>query len=154
MDTAQNQVRLNTKQLLEKRNLTPYRIWKESKLARATVYALAKNKGERADFHTLGVFVNTVERLSGVPVTPNDLLEVIPEKTEPKKINAKLEAVLKNAKPPMTAEMLNRKFAGTEAERIAFQAAMDEIQAEKDAARGKVSEREQEFLAILGKKSK
>ena len=76
MDTAQNLVRLNTKQLLEKRNLTPYRIWKESKLSRGTVYALARNKGERADFHTLGAFVTVVERLSGEPVTVNDLLEI------------------------------------------------------------------------------
>jgi hypothetical protein len=53
------------------------------------------------------------------------------------KPNAKLEAALKNAKPPMTAEMLDRKIYSTEAERIEFQDAMTELQAEKDQVRGK-----------------
>jgi hypothetical protein len=55
------------------------------------------------------------------------------------KPNAKLEAAMKNAKPPMTAEMLDRKIYSTEDERIAFQDAMNELQIEKDQARGEIS---------------
>lgn len=62
------------------------------------------------------------------------------------KPNAKLEAALKNAKPPMTAEMLDRKIYSTEDEKIVFQAAMDELQAEKYQTRGKTSRREKEIL--------
>lgn len=69
------------------------------------------------------------------------------------KPNAKLEAALKNAKPPMTAEMLDQKIYSTEDERIAFQDAMTELQAEKDKARRKVSLREKEILKGF-KKSK
>lgn len=54
------------------------------------------------------------------------------------KPNAKLEAALKSAKPPMTAEMLDRKIYNTEDERMAFQDAMTEIQTEKDQARGEI----------------
>jgi hypothetical protein len=102
------------------------------------------------DFDTLEQIIPALETLTGKPVTPNDLLEMIPEK----KVNAKLEAALRNAKPPMTAEMLDRKIYSTESQRIAFQNAMFELQTEKDKARGKVSPREKEILEGFKKKSK
>ena len=150
----------NLKNILEAQNISVYSLARAMgnqthaiKLYRITNADPAK-RPRRVDFDTLEQIIPALETLTGKPVTPNDLLEVMPEKIEPRKINVKLEAVLKNAKPPMTAEMLNRKFAGTEDERIAFQAAMDELQAEKDAARGKISKREKEMLEILNGKSK
>jgi hypothetical protein len=70
------------------------------------------------------------------------------------KPNAKLEVALKNAKPPMTAEMLDRKIYSTEAEKIAFQDAMNELQTEKEQTRGKVSLREKEILESFRKNLK
>ena len=65
------------RQLLEKHNITPYRLWKESGLAQKTIYTLSHDKGERADLGTLGTLVSTLEKLTGQTVTPNDLLEVV-----------------------------------------------------------------------------
>lgn len=65
------------KSYLEAHKLTAYRIWKESGLAQRTVYTLASDKGDRADLGTLGTLLETLERLTGETLTPNDLLEVV-----------------------------------------------------------------------------
>jgi DNA-binding Xre family transcriptional regulator len=70
-------VKWKIKTLLEQHNITPYRLWKESGLAQKTVYTLSHDKGERADLRTLGTLVDTLEKLTGATVTPNDLLEVV-----------------------------------------------------------------------------
>jgi predicted nucleic acid-binding Zn-ribbon protein len=110
----------------------------------------ATKRPRRVDFETLEQIIPALETLTGKAVTPNDLLEMITEK----KINAKLEAALKNAKPPMTAEMLDRKIYSTEEEKVAFQEAMTELQTEKEQARGKISSREKEIFKGFKKKSK
>ena len=70
-------MRWRIKAYLQAARITPYRLWKESGLAQSTVYALAKDRGDRADLATLGRLVETLERLTGRTVTPNDLLEVV-----------------------------------------------------------------------------
>jgi DNA-binding Xre family transcriptional regulator len=144
------------KGILEERGVSVYALARAMgnqthavKLYRIT-NADASKRPRRVDFDTLEQIIPALETLTGKPVTPNDLLEMIPEK----KVNAKLEAALRNAKPPMTAEMLDRKIYSTETQRIAFQNAMFELQTEKDKARGKVSPREKEILEGFKKKSK
>ncbi len=143
------------KGILEERGVSVYALARAMgnqthavKLYRITNADVTK-RPRRVDFDTLEQIIPALETLTGKPVTPNDLLEM----TFEKKINTKLEAALKNAKPPMTAEMLDQKIYSTEDERIAFQDAMIELQAEKDEARGKVSLREKEILDSF-KKSK
>ena len=70
-------VKWRIKAFLTEHNITPYRVWKESGLAQKTVYTLAHDRGDRADLGTLGALVDALERLTGKPVTPNDLLEVV-----------------------------------------------------------------------------
>ena len=65
------------KQLLEQHNITPYRLWKESGLARQTVYTLAHDKGDRVDLGTLGTVLHCLERLTGKRVELTDVLEVV-----------------------------------------------------------------------------
>jgi DNA-binding Xre family transcriptional regulator len=70
-------VRWKIRQLLEQHNITPYRLWKDSGLARQTVYTLAHDKGDRVDLGTLGAVLHTLEKLIGKPVRLDDVLEVV-----------------------------------------------------------------------------
>jgi DNA-binding Xre family transcriptional regulator len=76
-DRSVTTVKWKLKAYLDQHNVTPYRLWKESGLAQSTIYTLSKDRGDRADLSTLGRIVETLERLTGKPVTPNDLLEVV-----------------------------------------------------------------------------
>lgn len=69
-------MRWKVKAYLEKHNITPYRLWKESGLAQTTVYALSHDKGERIDLTTLGTLIETLERLTRRQIEPGELLEV------------------------------------------------------------------------------
>ena len=69
------------KQLLEQHNITPYRLWKESGLARQTIYTLAHDKGDRVDLGTLGTVLQSLERLTGKRVELADVLEVVRDGT-------------------------------------------------------------------------
>lgn len=62
---------------LDAHKLTPYRLWKESGLARQTVYTLAHDKGDRVDLATLGTVLHTLEKLTGKRVELPDVLEVV-----------------------------------------------------------------------------
>jgi hypothetical protein len=68
-------MRLNLGQYLERRHLTPYRLIKESGLARATVYNMARVPAQRVDLDTVSTLLQALRRLTGEPVTINDLLE-------------------------------------------------------------------------------
>ena len=70
-------VKWKIRQLLEQHNITPYRLWKDSGLARQTVYTLAHDKGDRVDLGTLGTVLFTLEKLTGKTVQLDDLLEVV-----------------------------------------------------------------------------
>jgi DNA-binding Xre family transcriptional regulator len=72
-------IRLNINSYLEQQNITAYRLIKESGLAPNTVYTLARTPAKRIDLDTLESIVKALTRLTGKPVTPNDLLEVIEE---------------------------------------------------------------------------
>jgi hypothetical protein len=75
-------VRVSLDRFLQKNNLTAYRLVKETKgnAAQGSVYAFARGeKVKRVDLETLGVVMQALTRLTGKPVTPNDLLEVIEE---------------------------------------------------------------------------
>jgi DNA-binding Xre family transcriptional regulator len=71
------QVNWKIKELLSKHKITPYRLWKESGLARQTVYTLAHNKGDRVDLGTLGSVLHALERIIEERVELSDVLEVI-----------------------------------------------------------------------------
>jgi DNA-binding Xre family transcriptional regulator len=75
------QVNWKIRQFLDKHNITPYRLWKESGLARQTVYTLAHDKGDRVDLGALGTVLFTLEKLIAKPVTLDDLLEVVRDGT-------------------------------------------------------------------------
>ena len=70
--------------LLAAHNLTAYRLAEETKgiVNRNTVYSIARGDATRVDLGTLFGVIRTLTRLTGQPVTPNDLLEVIEEPLE------------------------------------------------------------------------
>ena len=70
--------------LLAAHNLTAYRLAEETKgiVNRNTVYSIARGDATRVDLGTLSGVIKTLTRLTGQPVTPNDLLEVIEEPVE------------------------------------------------------------------------
>jgi hypothetical protein len=75
-------VRVSLDRYLQQNNLTAYRLSKEvaGKAAQGSVYALARgNKVKRVDLETLSEVMQALSRLTGKPITPNDLLEVIEE---------------------------------------------------------------------------
>ncbi len=64
----------------------------EGKVARGTVYAVAAGDVQRVDLETLSGLLGGLSDLTGQPVTPNDLLEVIEEPIQPDNEDAWLEA--------------------------------------------------------------
>jgi hypothetical protein len=72
-------LRWKLKEYLDRHGITPYKLWKESGLSRPTVYAMATGKPKSLFFDVATSVIATLTRLTGKPVTPNDLLEVIEE---------------------------------------------------------------------------
>jgi DNA-binding Xre family transcriptional regulator len=70
-------VKWKLKSFLETHGISPYKLWQESKLARGTVYTIANGKGDRIDMNTLGTILHTLERLTGLTVGLDDVLEVV-----------------------------------------------------------------------------
>jgi DNA-binding Xre family transcriptional regulator len=70
-------VKWKVRTFLDANNITPYRLWKDSGLARQTVYTLSHDKGERVDLGTLGVILATLGKLTQRPVELSDVLEVV-----------------------------------------------------------------------------
>jgi DNA-binding Xre family transcriptional regulator len=69
-------IKLKLKDCLDANNLSVYRLEKECpEVSRTTLYKLASGDVDGIRFNTL----NVLARLTGKPVTPNDLLEVIEE---------------------------------------------------------------------------
>lgn len=70
---------------------------------RNTIYRLLRNEGPKSyDKDTLTALIVSLRNLTGQPVTPNDLLEVVEElqpTSEQSTINSALAAALNNAKP-------------------------------------------------------
>ena len=74
-------IQLNLSSFLERHAISAYRVVKETsgQLAPNTVYDLARKPARRIDLRTVGEVVNALERITGTPVTINDLLERVPE---------------------------------------------------------------------------
>jgi DNA-binding Xre family transcriptional regulator len=73
-------IKLKLKDCLDANNLSVYRLEKECpEVSRTTLYKLASGDVDGIRFNTLNVLLVALERLTGKPVTPNDLLEVIEE---------------------------------------------------------------------------
>ena len=150
-------IRWRLNDILQANNLTAYKLEQavRGNVSRNTIYRWAKETPQLLDLAALPHVMEALERLTGKVVTPNDLLEVLPEQNPPKKKpNTRLEALLKNSKPALTKATFERKFDISPEESIAFDTAMNGLQAEKDKTRGNVSAREKEMLGILRKKSK
>ena len=87
-------IQLNLSSFLERHAISAYRVVKETsgQLAPNTVYDLARKPARRIDLRTVGEVVNALERITGSPVTINDLLEHVSE-VEPANVIAPLESV-------------------------------------------------------------
>ena len=74
-------LQLNLSSFLERHAISAYRVVKETsgQLAPNTVYDLARKPARRIDLRTVGEVLNALERITGTPVTINDLLERVPE---------------------------------------------------------------------------
>lgn len=74
-------VSVKLREYLDTHSISAYRVVQEThgKIAERTVYALARQGVKRVDLETLGEVIGALRRLTGQPVTPNDLLEVIEE---------------------------------------------------------------------------
>jgi hypothetical protein len=104
-------VNVKLREYLDTHSISAYRVVQEThgKIAERTVYALARQGVKRVDLETLGEVIGALRRLTGQPVTPNDLLEVIEEPLEDNEdawleasatdLKTMLEDVEKNEKP-------------------------------------------------------
>lgn len=70
-------VKLTIRRFLEQHNASAYKLWKASGLPKNTAYALASGKTTRIDLDTLGKVVYGLEQITGHPITPNDVFEVV-----------------------------------------------------------------------------
>ena len=76
------QIRVSLDRYLERHNLSAYRLANELKgrVAQGSVYAMTRSKTvKRVDLETLSGVLEALERITGEPITPNDLLEIIQE---------------------------------------------------------------------------
>ena len=72
-------VRWKVKEFLDQHDKTPYALWKASGLSRNQTYAICTGEQEGLRFDGLSKLIAGLSKLVGIPVTPNDLLEVIEE---------------------------------------------------------------------------
>lgn len=75
----------------------------EGRVARGTVYSVAAGEVQRVDLETLSGILSGLSALTGQPVTPNDLLEVI-EEPEPLEMDEESKAWLDSS----AADLLER----------------------------------------------
>lgn len=67
--------------ILERHNITPYRLMKESGLAQGTVYRLVNGDTQSLNAHTLDRVMSALRRLTGESVAISDLLHYDDEGT-------------------------------------------------------------------------
>ena len=71
-------IKLKLKDCLDANGLSVYRLEKECLgVSRTTLYKLASGEVDGVRFNTLNALLVALARLTGKPVTPNDLLEVV-----------------------------------------------------------------------------
>lgn len=68
-------LRFNLGKYLERHGITPYRLVKESGLATNTIYSLSRQPAQRIDLDTVSTILNSLERITGKPVSITDMLE-------------------------------------------------------------------------------
>jgi len=69
----------NVRPILERHNITPYRLMKESKLAQGTVYRLVNGDTRSLNADTLDKVMAALRRLTGEHIEIGDLLHYEPE---------------------------------------------------------------------------
>jgi DNA-binding Xre family transcriptional regulator len=73
-------VKLRLKEFLNANNLSTYRLEREvTGVSRTSLYKLTAGDTDGIRFPTLDAIIAALTKLTGKPVTPNDLLEVIEE---------------------------------------------------------------------------
>jgi DNA-binding Xre family transcriptional regulator len=74
------QVQWKLKPYLEQTSVTPHKLALEAGISPPNLYTLIRGEGAKnVSRDTLGKIIGALRRLTGKPVTPNDLLEVIEE---------------------------------------------------------------------------
>lgn len=72
-------LRWKLKEYLDAHEITGYRLIQESGVSGNTVYRLTNNRTDGVQGKVLNDILNTLHRLTGEKVTPNDLLEFTPD---------------------------------------------------------------------------
>ena len=70
-------MRWKIKEFLANHGKTPYALMKETGLSRQTIYSIANNTTKGLEFPTMARLMTALEKLTGVEVSPNDVLEVV-----------------------------------------------------------------------------
>jgi DNA-binding Xre family transcriptional regulator len=70
-------VKWRIRAFLNTHNKTPYALWKASGLSRTAVYDICNDKQDGLRFEAMAKIVKALEHLTGLTITPNDLLEVV-----------------------------------------------------------------------------
>lgn len=72
-------VQFSLRAYLDAHDLTAYRLAEAARgrVSRGTVYAMARGSASRVDLGTLGAVITTLEELTGLEVTPADLLTTV-----------------------------------------------------------------------------
>jgi DNA-binding Xre family transcriptional regulator len=131
--------------ILRRHNKSVLALARASGLAKTTVYNIVNNKAKAVELETLGKLVDGLERLTGQPVTFNDVLE-----REPPKRNPLLEELLKDAKPFDWEEMKKSIPEWTPEERAENERFMEALEQQRAIDRELSHKRDRELLEIFG----
>lgn len=134
--------------LLRRHNKSVLALAKASGLAKTTVYNIVNNKAKAVELATLGKLVDGLERLTGQPVSFDDVLE-----KEPPKRNALLEELLKDAKPFDWEEMKKLIPDWTPEERAENERFMEALEQQRAIDRELSIKRDRELLEIFSQSS-
>ena len=129
--------------LLRRHNKSVLALVKASGLAKTTVYNLVNNRAKAVELETLSKLVDGLERLTGKPISFDDVLE-----KEPRERNALLDDLLKDAKPLDWDKMMAGIPDWTEEEREENSRVFEMERERKNAKRP--SKRLEQMLEIFG----
>ena len=75
----QSVLRWKLREFLEDHGITGYRLIQEADVSHNTIYKLMNNQTDGVQGRVLNEILNTLHRLTGETVTPNDLLDFTPD---------------------------------------------------------------------------
>jgi DNA-binding Xre family transcriptional regulator len=129
---------------LRRHGKTTVALAQASGLTKTTVYNIVNGKSKAVELKTLGKLVAGLEKLTGQPMSFDDVLE-----REPAQTNTLLREILKDAKPFDWDEVKKHIPDWTPEERAENEAFLEALETQREMDRASSLERDQESLKLF-----